>query len=59
MTLFFISIFCMVLAVVLAVLPLVVMSVAEHQRMDEATSKDLDTQANAAKPQDEELPQAA
>jgi hypothetical protein len=60
MTLFIISIPFMVLAVVFAVLPLVVMSVAEHHRMEKATPRGHgDGRANVAEPQDQELPEAA
>jgi uncharacterized Tic20 family protein len=60
MALFIISIPLMVLAVALAVLPLVIMSLAaERHRTGEATPRPIDMRVNVADPQDQDLPQAA
>jgi hypothetical protein len=59
MTLIIISIPLMVLAVAIAVGPLVVLSLAEHRRTVETTSLTTDLRTEVSKKDAEEYPQAA
>jgi hypothetical protein len=59
MALFFISIPLMILAVALAVLPLIVMSFADSRRTAETTSTPAGSREGRATSEDKSIPQAA